>query len=108
VNFLNVGPWELAVILIIAILLVGPKRMAEMARTIGRVTSQMRTLSDEFIGVIQAELQETENETHQALDSIGQDVPGPATGILTELEATERETRQVLENIEDELESATG
>ena len=44
-NFLNVGPWEVTVILIIAILVVGPKRMVEVGRSIGRAASQMRRLS---------------------------------------------------------------
>ena len=72
-NFLNVGPWELTVVLIIAILLVGPRRMAEIARTIGRTTSQMRRLSSEFLGTIQAELQATEQEAQQALESIAKE-----------------------------------
>jgi len=80
VNFLNVGPWELTVILIIAILLIGPKRMMELARAIGRVTSQLRKLSNEFTASIQAELQATERETRQVLEDIVKDEPGPRAG----------------------------
>jgi sec-independent protein translocase protein TatB len=124
VNFLNVGPWELTVIFIIAILLVGPKRMVEMARTIGRVSSQMRRISSEFLGTIRdeveaveadahqalegavqvgeesvAELQATEQETRQVLESIGEDRRRATTSIKAELQAVERETRQALEEI---------
>ena len=87
-NFLNVGPWELMVILAIAILVVGPRRVAELARTIGRFTAQMRRLSDEFMGAIDTELQDAE-----------QSALGPAISIQTELEATERETRQAMGEI---------
>jgi sec-independent protein translocase protein TatB len=124
VNFLNVGPWEMTVIFIIAILLVGPKRMVEMARTIGRVSSQMRRMSSEFLstirdeveaveadarqaleGVVQvgeesvAELQATEQETRQVLESIGEDRRRATTSIKAELQAVERETRQALGEI---------
>jgi sec-independent protein translocase protein TatB len=124
VNFLNVGPWELTVIFIIAILLVGPKRMVEMARTIGRVSSQMRRMSAEFLGTIRdeveaveadarqalegvvqvgedsvAELQATEQETRQVLESIGEDRHRATTSIKAELQAVEHETRQALEEI---------
>lgn len=123
-NFLNVGPWEMTVIFIIAILLVGPKRMVEMARTIGRVSSQMRRMSSEFLstirdeveaveadarqaleGVVQvgeesvAELQATEQETRQVLESIGEDRRRATTSIKAELQAVERETRQALGEI---------
>jgi Sec-independent protein translocase protein TatA len=117
VNFLNVGPWELTIILIIAILVVGPRRMTELARQIGRATSQMRKLSNEFLGTIQAELETTEQETRPALDAIPDGVQAAdqdtrymletvseerqtvATSIRDELQALEHETRQAMKEI---------
>lgn len=95
-NFLNVGPWELTVILIIAVLLVGPKRMVEIARTIGRVTSHMRQLSSEFLGAIQSEIQATEQETRQALDGIAEEGRGSIASFPEEMQAARQETRQIL------------
>lgn len=68
-NFLNIGPWELMIITVIAILAVGPKRVVEIARAIGRITSQMRRLSDDFMATIQTEIQidEQQEEIHQAV-----------------------------------------
>ena len=102
-NFLNVGPWELTVIFIIAILLVGPKRMVEMARTIGRVSSQMRRLSSEFLGTIRDEVEAVEGEARQALESVVEVGQEP----VAELQATEQETRQVLESIGEDRRRAT-
>ena len=65
-QFFNVGPWEVTVILMIAILLLGPRRMAEITRTIGRVTAQLRKISQEFTAGIQAELMEIEKQERQA------------------------------------------
>jgi sec-independent protein translocase protein TatB len=103
VNFLNVGPWELTVIFVIAILLVGPKRMVEMARTIGRVSSQMRRLSSEFLGTIRDEVETVEEEARQALEGVVQ----VGEESVAELQATEQETRQVLESVDEDRRRAT-
>ncbi len=59
-DFLNVGPWELVLILLIAILVAGPKRMVEIARTLGHYSRQLRDLSREFTTALQAEVQAAE------------------------------------------------
>lgn len=67
---MNVGPAEVIVILIIAILVVGPQRMVELARAMGRLSRQLRDLSNEFVSAIQKEVELTKDET----DKIGEDV----------------------------------
>jgi len=102
VNFMNVGPWEFTVVLIIAILLIGPKRVAEIIRTIGRVTAQMRRMSGDFMRTIQTELHTVEQETNQAIGRSAENKPESMTVIPPELEALGRETRQALAgNLED-------
>ena len=71
-NFLNVGPWELTVVLMIAILMVGPKRMVDLARTIRRYATQLRKLSGEFTSVLQTEIQATEVGARQVLGEVRQ------------------------------------
>jgi Tat protein translocase TatB subunit len=66
VDFLNVGPWELIVVLIIAILVAGPKRMVEIARTLGQFSRQLRDMSREFTMALQSEIQATEEEAGKA------------------------------------------
>jgi sec-independent protein translocase protein TatB len=121
VNFLNVGPWELTVILIIAILVVGPKRMVQIVRAIGRTASQMRQLSGEFLGAITSEIQAAEQETRESLESITagaqetrESLESIAMGaqetigsIPDEIQATEQETRQALEQADGEQRGAT-
>jgi Tat protein translocase TatB subunit len=66
VDFLNVGPWELVVVLIIAILVAGPQRMLEIARSLGRVSRQLRSLSTEFTTALQSEIRAVEEEAKQS------------------------------------------
>jgi len=107
VSFFNIGPWELMVILAIAILLVGPKRVVEISRAIGRITSQMRKLSREFMGTIQAELQAAERDTRRVLESAAGEERRPAASIPAELQAVEREMRQVAGNVDGDGAKAT-
>ncbi len=65
-DFLNVGPWELVLVLIITILVAGPKRMVEIARTLGRVSRELRDMSREFTTALQAEIEAAEAEAGEA------------------------------------------
>ena len=44
---LNVGPLELLVVLAVALIVVGPERLPELARSVGRVIRQFRDVQDE-------------------------------------------------------------
>jgi sec-independent protein translocase protein TatA len=46
----NIGPEELLLILVIALLIFGPKRLPEIGRTIGRSLREFRRASDEVRG----------------------------------------------------------
>ena len=83
-DFLNVGPWELVLVLIIAILVAGPKRMVEIARTLGHVSRQLRDLSREFTTALQAEIQATEAEASKT----GADLRGVRKGLEDALSNT--------------------
>jgi TatA/E family protein of Tat protein translocase len=43
----NVGPMELIVILLVALLIVGPKRLPEVGRSIGKSLREFRRATDE-------------------------------------------------------------
>jgi Sec-independent protein translocase protein TatA len=85
VDFLNVGPWELIVVLIIAILVAGPQRMVEIARTLGRASRQLRDLSREFTTALQTEIQAVEKEAGRSgpdLSEVRQDLEDALSGSL--------------------------
>jgi Sec-independent protein translocase protein TatA len=120
VNFLNVGPMELMVILIIAIMVVGPKRMVEVIQAIRQFAGQLRSLSGEFTSLIQNEVQAAERGGDPAsagaagdpqasqdvkrgtggdLQDIIREGIAPIASIQAELRATAQETRQAFENV---------
>jgi TatA/E family protein of Tat protein translocase len=43
----NIGPMELMVILVIALLVVGPRRLPEVGRSVGRALREFRRAQDE-------------------------------------------------------------
>ncbi len=97
---MNVGPLELMVIMVIAILVVGPQRTVEIIRAIGQMTSQLRKLSDEFTTVFQTQVWNVEQETRQAADDVASQASSPLAAlseVQAEIQALERDTRQALE-----------
>ena len=56
----NIGPTELIVILIIALLVFGPKRLPEVGRSIGRSLREFRRASDEIRGELEQGLNDDE------------------------------------------------
>ena len=72
-GFLGTGPGglEIAVLAIAVLILFGPKRLPELARTIGKVLSTLRDASNEFKGHLHSMeddlRKEVEGEEHVAL-----------------------------------------
>jgi len=44
----NIGPWEFVVILVIALIVVGPKRLPELMRQLGKILAQVRNATDDL------------------------------------------------------------
>lgn len=73
---LNVGPPELLVILVVALVVLGPERLPGAARQVGRAVGELRRLSSGF----QQELREAMDDVDPRRDGTG-DFPvwsGPA------------------------------
>jgi len=72
-EFLNVGIWELTVILLIAILFAGPERIADLSRKLGRFLAEIRGIHREFTGSIHAEIEGVKQETNAAIKGTTQE-----------------------------------
>jgi len=58
--FGNIGFPELLIILAIALLIFGPKKLPEISKSIGRAVREFRRTSDEIRGKIEQEIQASE------------------------------------------------
>ncbi len=56
----NVGAWEITVILMAALLLLGPQKLPEVARWIGKALRELRGVTQEMRQVIDLELEKQE------------------------------------------------
>lgn len=60
---LNIGPQELILILIVALVVVGPQRLPELGRTIGKALREFRKIQDDVKDTIRFDLDD-EPETY--------------------------------------------
>lgn len=44
---LGIGPWEMVIILLVALLVLGPRKLPEMMRTFGKLMAELRRTADE-------------------------------------------------------------
>lgn len=99
-SFLNVGGWELTVILVLAILLVGPKRVVQIVRSIRRYASQLGEMTREFTSTLESEADEGgDGAAGQGLA----DLVKPITDVQNELRSTADQTRQAMEGVVKDL-----
>lgn len=58
----NIGSGELALIAVVALLILGPKRLPELARGIGKFMREFRRQTDEVRGVVEREFYKLDQE----------------------------------------------
>lgn len=58
----NVGSGEIALIAVVALLILGPKRLPELARGIGKFMREFRRQTDEVRGVVEREFYKMDEE----------------------------------------------
>ncbi|RMG96750.1 MAG: hypothetical protein D6706_09710 [Chloroflexi bacterium] len=73
-SIFGIGPSELILILLIAGIVMGPQRIAEIARWLGKITAQLQAISRDFMRQLNAELAATESsaDLKEALADIQQ------------------------------------
>jgi len=64
---LNIGPQELILILIVALVVVGPQRLPELGRTIGKARREFRKIQDDVKGMVN--LDEVKNMVNFDVDA---------------------------------------
>lgn len=89
---LNVGPLELVVVLAVALIVVGPERLPELARSVGRVLRQFREVQDEVRDMVSSGV---DDDMRQAADEFRQATGGikRATDVKGAVRRAERTIR---------------
>lgn len=87
----GIGLPELIIILIIALIVFGPKKLPDLARSLGKGMAEFRKATDEFKSTIANDIQEVKDlkselheEIYYAPDSAGEETPSPPSEILNE------------------------
>jgi len=99
VNFLNIGASELIVIIAIAILAIGPRRMVQIMRTLGRTAGKLRRMSSEFMGLVNSELRDTGLDP----ETVKGQLDGEATVIEGQVKTTSTEAKEAALSLKQEI-----
>jgi Tat protein translocase TatB subunit len=59
----NIGPQELLIVLVLALIVVGPQKLPELSRQIGRGLREFRKVQDEVKGMVKFDLDDTPERT---------------------------------------------
>ena len=82
----DVGPMEFAVIIVVALLVVGPERIPEIARTFGRFIGQLRQLGGDIGDPIQ-QVREALHEGIQEGEAIAHQIQADVEGVHEDLQS---------------------
>jgi sec-independent protein translocase protein TatB len=87
---LNIGPQELLIVLVLALIVVGPTKLPELARQVGKGLREFRKVQDDVKGMMKFDLDDTparpapgspSPSTPRAAGPHRTARPAPATGI---------------------------
>jgi Tat protein translocase TatB subunit len=91
----GINPFELMIILMVGLIVVGPKRLPEIGRTIGRAFSEIRRVQDEIRDTVRFDLEDDDDEgppsypSHR--DRVPEEPPGPSAVELAAAAARDRD-----------------
>lgn len=99
-SFLNIGGWELTVILVLSILLIGPRRMIQVVESIRHLAGQLGEMTRDFTSTLEDEAdQASAAGTGQGLAELVK----PVTDVQRQLRTTADQTRRAMEGVVKEL-----
>ena len=68
-DFLGIGPTELLVIALVAFLFLGPARMVEVARTLGRIVQEVKRTTSDLPSLLSLDEPTHQPSQNQAVDT---------------------------------------
>ena len=61
-GFLGIGPWEILLIIILALIVLGPSKLTDFARSLGKAVRAIRKYSTDLTTTVTRELDATREE----------------------------------------------
>lgn len=96
----NLGAWEWIVILIVVLLVLGPKKLPELARGLGKGLREFREASKDFRSHMEDELHKPTDAPSSQINAAPKQLPQPESHSLTEHSSQDR-THKVEASISD-------
>ena len=88
-----IGGPELILILVLALLLFGPRKLPQIGRTIGKALSEFRSVTNEFKSTLDREVALDDlRETHNDLKNAAREVKGAVHGAVKDSESARPST----------------
>lgn len=114
-DFLGVGPLELLIIMLLALIVVGPERLPELAKSIGKTMRTLRSVSSAVTAEWQRELESAseikgeDGETislKESLDAVRTELQGVVSAPAKTLTDTKQESQSSSSSVVETLQSA--
>jgi Sec-independent protein translocase protein TatA len=79
-DFFGIGPWEIVLILVLALVILGPGKLTETAKTLGKILRSIRRTSAEFTAAVTREMNKVEEDEPSKLPPKAEKAAPPPTG----------------------------
>jgi Tat protein translocase TatB subunit len=76
-DFLGIGPWEIILILVIALVFLGPGKIVDFARTLGKWVRAIKRAGNDFTTAVTREIEKAEQEPPPAIPKGENKAPPP-------------------------------
>ena len=101
-EFLGMGGWEIFLILLIALIFVGPARIVQVARSLGKVISKIRSVTSDITSQINREVDEQTKDIKETVADFKKDVTEQSRAVsnaVTEIQKGIKEQGQQAANL---------
>ena len=84
----GIGLPELIIILIVALIVFGPKKLPDLAKSLGKGMAEFKKVTDEFKSTVESDLSSIENEIKDVKKDLTEEIYNPEVASQAEIPAT--------------------